>query len=353
MQFRDSNRKLRILIIGTLPPPTGGTTVSLEHLVKYLMADQDINLFMADTGGAHGQGLKGFARLAKLPFSLLNALLKADVVTYHCSDSGLSIRGIGALFLSRLFRKPFIIRKFGGNDYRLARRSRLCEYVINHSNLFLAETHQVVALAKERGVDHVRWFPTHRPFPESDATAQPFSPACRRFVYVGHVRENKGMHVLKEAARQLPNGVTIDVFGPWFDDLEKNFFDDSANISYSGALKPQDVIPTLRQYDALLFPTLCHTEGYPGSVLEAYIAGLPVISSRIGAIPEILDESVGILIEPGNPDELAKAIIRLHQDKELFQRLRANTPKKAKFLSVERWAKTFIEHCQKLASPGR
>lgn len=65
-------------------------------------------------------------------------------------------------------------------------------------------------------------------------------------------------------------------------------------------------------------------EGFPYSILEAMGAGLPVVSTRVGGIPEMIkDNENGFLANPGNPEELAEKIIALSNDKILRERLGA------------------------------
>jgi glycosyltransferase involved in cell wall biosynthesis len=66
------------------------------------------------------------------------------------------------------------------------------------------------------------------------------------------------------------------------------------------------------------------SEGMPVSVLEAMAAGLPVVAARVGGVPEqVADGVTGLLVEPGDPDELAAALARLTRDGELRRRLGA------------------------------
>jgi glycosyltransferase involved in cell wall biosynthesis len=73
----------------------------------------------------------------------------------------------------------------------------------------------------------------------------------------------------------------------------------------------------------LVLSSRCH-EFSPFSVLEAMAAGLPIVASRVGGVPEqIADGETGLLVEPGDADELAAALTRLTQDADLRARIGA------------------------------
>jgi len=76
-----------------------------------------------------------------------------------------------------------------------------------------------------------------------------------------------------------------------------------------------DVPEILAALDVFAFPSLW--EGLPLAVLEAMAAGLPVVATRVGGIPEAVEDGVtGLLVPPRDPEALAEAIITLLQDRE-------------------------------------
>ena len=73
-----------------------------------------------------------------------------------------------------------------------------------------------------------------------------------------------------------------------------------------------------------VFALASSSEGMPVSVLEAMAAGLPVVASRVGGLAEqVVEGETGVLVEPGDPEDLARALDRLVADIELRRRLGA------------------------------
>lgn len=97
----------------------------------------------------------------------------------------------------------------------------------------------------------------------------------------------------------------------------------SGRISLPGWRNADQVRDLLHSADILILPS--HHEGLPMAILEAMAAGVTVISTPVGAIPDaIIDGETGLLVTPGDPAALAGAILRLLDDVSLRRALAAN-----------------------------
>jgi glycosyltransferase involved in cell wall biosynthesis len=76
-----------------------------------------------------------------------------------------------------------------------------------------------------------------------------------------------------------------------------------------------DISDILQIMDVFVLPSL--SEGFPVVILEAMAAGIPIVASRVGGLKEVVvDRETGFLVEPGNPNELAKNIKKLLENEE-------------------------------------
>jgi glycosyltransferase involved in cell wall biosynthesis len=152
-----------------------------------------------------------------------------------------------------------------------------------------------------------------------------------RIGYVGGIAWQKGLHCLIEAVNQLPDeGVTLSIYGNLFAfpdyatklrDLAKH-----PRIRFEGAVSRQELWPALGSLDVLAVPSLWY-EGSPAIIREAFAAGVPVVASRIGALPEMVRDGVdGLLFPAGDAAALHDILRTLLDNPTQLARLRANIP---------------------------
>jgi len=168
-----------------------------------------------------------------------------------------------------------------------------------------------------------------------------YSAGARRFVFIGQVKPSKGVREILGAAGTFQNGATVDFYGELRDGIRPGEFGGAAR--YCGKVPPGEVMPTLAKYDVLLLPTYYSGEGYPGVILEAFAAGIPVIATRWQAISEIVNDENGILIEPRDPQQLAAAMQRLMYDPAQLQNLSAGALRSARRFDSALWTERFLE----------
>lgn len=138
------------------------------------------------------------------------------------------------------------------------------------------------------------------------------------------VSEVKGHAVLIDAARTVATSVEDVHFilvgdGPLRAGLEVRAREAKLEESMHFIGRRNDTAELLACGDLFLFPSLA--EGMPNAVLEAAAAGLPIVATSVGGIPEIIKNGLnGILIPPGDSRALADATLRLLRNHELSNR---------------------------------
>jgi glycosyltransferase involved in cell wall biosynthesis len=130
--------------------------------------------------------------------------------------------------------------------------------------------------------------------------------------------------------------------------------DVEAALAGSGELlgERRDVRELLAGADVFVLSSL--SEGLPLSILEAMAAGLPVVASAVGGIPElVVDGETGFLVPPGDPEALAEALRRVVADDELRRRLGAGGRERAEQLfAVEPGRRAHVALYERLLAGG-
>lgn len=113
-----------------------------------------------------------------------------------------------------------------------------------------------------------------------------------------------------------------------------------ANVTFTGFV--DNVGDYLASFDAFILPS--NREGIGSILFDAMEAGLPVIASRVGGVPDIVHEGVnGILIDPASPEQLRAAILLLRADPDLRRRLGATGRELAKGFSAAEMARKYLD----------
>lgn len=126
------------------------------------------------------------------------------------------------------------------------------------------------------------------------------------YCYVGRLSPEKGTDTLLETATRMDYPLKVIGDGPLLDTYQRKYR--QAHIQFLGRMKPENLFPIVQKARFLVLPSICY-ENNPYSVIEALCMGTPVLGSRIGGIPELIEEEMnGFLFTPGNTSELGEKI---------------------------------------------
>lgn len=144
----------------------------------------------------------------------------------------------------------------------------------------------------------------------------------RSIVYLGRLVPEKGLDILIETVRDLPVKLKIIGKGKLESKLKKYVLKEKIeNIQFLGWLGQDDLKKEVAKSMFTLLPSVWY-ENNPRSIIESFALGKPVISSKIGGIPELVkDRFNGLLFSPGSASELRKKIIWLVKNKDLRKKM--------------------------------
>jgi glycogen(starch) synthase len=182
-------------------------------------------------------------------------------------------------------------------------------------------------------------------------------PSGPRVLFVGRLVRQKGVHVLVEAARRLrTSGAQVVIVG---DGPERGRVERQAErlgvadrVHVTGFVAHDRLPDLLATADVLVLPSSYEELGTV--LVEALHAGVPTVATRVGGIPEVVDHGfTGLLVEPGDPDALAKAIDRILSDGPLAGSMRENARRRAGDYDMVRVGEQVHELYERVTEAGR
>jgi glycogen(starch) synthase len=296
-----------------------------------------------------GLPVRRFRQLYGSQAAILAPILaaRADVVHVHLGED-LAVLPVGAA-AARLHRLPLVLtvhkslrHTLAVCDLRSAVLNTLGSLIERWGEHFaeavLVITPRLYTLLLADGVDENRVHlipPGVNPSLFEGPFEDPFAGVGKPHVlFVGRLAPQKGVGTLVAAAGLLedPSAQVLLVGdGPERKALER----ESKRIGYAdrvhfmGFVAHERLPAVLAHADLLVLPSIYEELGTV--LLEAMQAGLPIVASKTGGIPDVIEDGVnGLLVPPGNPGALARAIDRLLADRDLARRLSEEARQRAK-----------------------
>lgn len=166
------------------------------------------------------------------------------------------------------------------------------------------------------------------------------------------VTEKKGIKEAVDAVKKANEilgrvAYTLDIYGQ----IEAEYADEFSTlevsfpeyVKYMGSVDFDKSVEILSNYYALLFPTKYYTEGIPGTIIDAYAAGVPVISSRWESYADIIDDNVvGKGYDFSDNESLVTLLLNAAQHPEELNNMKKSCLKKAQDYEASKVVKTIL-----------
>lgn len=234
--------------------------------------------------------------------------------------------GVAVARMARRLGLPHVVSVLGSDlnlGLRLARRKRVIVQALRSARLVFAKSRALRDLIVAQGIGAEKVAVVYngvdrsmfrfRPREEAEAVLE--ERRTRRVLFVGGLVPVKAVDVLLRAfaalTREKCDGLELVLVGAGHQEGSLRSLARRLGVygstRFLGPRDPQNVALWMNASDILCLPSL--REGVPNVVLEAFSSGCPVVASRVGGIPEVhAGESVGAMVEPGDPDRLAEAL---------------------------------------------
>jgi len=123
-------------------------------------------------------------------------------------------------------------------------------------------------------------------------------------------------------------------------------------VTFHGKVGHDAVMRLFQSATVFCYPTVA-SEGFPKVVLEALACGLPVVTTRVSILPELMSGGGGVLVEAGDPDSVAKGVAACLGDPVEYARKSQRAIETASRYSLERWTDTIGAHLERAWGPLR
>lgn len=261
------------------------------------------------------------------------------------------------LALNKIFNRKLHYVVIGGwLPNLLAKNDKLKERLKKFDGIYV-ETHSMVKALQKLGLENIKYLPNFKRLDilQDDeliyATDEPY-----KLCTFSRVTKEKGIEDAINAVKNINNNLgrivyTLDIYGQVddnyrarFEELKKAF---PNYISYKGKVNYKDSVKVLKNYFALLFPTYHKTEGIPGTIIDAYAAGLPVLASRWDSANEIIEHGLtGFIYDYEKRTRLEDLLINIAKTPDNINKMKKNCLKRARQYTPEKVVGDFITYLQ-------
>ena len=318
-----------------------GQNLSNGQTIKTKIVTEEIEKHVGKDFVERIDTVGGVKALPKLFFKCASALKKSKNVVIFPAENGLKFFVPVLNFFNKFKKRQLFYVVIGGwlPEY-LKNKKGLAKKLKKFTCVFV-ETQTMKKTLQEMGFENVEVMPNCKRLKvlnEEDLPSNYEKPY--KLCTFSRVMKEKGIEDAVNAVKAIneEKGETVfslDIYGQvdvnqkeWFEDLQKTF---PVYVSYKGVVDFDKSVEVLKEYYALLFPSLFFTEGIPGTIIDGYASGVPVIASRWESFCDVVnDGESGIGYEFGSQEELKNALEYIVTNSDTWKAMKINCLQKAK-----------------------
>ena len=321
------------------------TRILVQELEKSLSED---NVNRIDTYGWKRHPFKLFSKS-------ITAVRKSENVIFMTDEGGIKIFPWLLLGANVLFHRRLHYVVIGGWLVPFLKKHKFLAACLKKFNMIFVETRSMHAGLGELGFSNVCLMPNFKnicPVEEKQLMMTHQEPYS--FCTFSRVMKEKGIEDAVKAIESVNNKYgrtvcTLDIYGAidseqneWFENLSATF---SSAICYRGVAPYDQSVDILKNYFALLFPTSYIKEGIPGTIIDAYAAGLPVIASRWSGFVDMVDDGITGIGYPWLENERLEQIVEdVVLNPQRILDMKKNCLKKVAIYMPENGIEILLEH---------
>lgn len=330
--------KIKVLLLSPIAPPVGGIATWTKHILSYynnIKNDSNISLFHLSSSKKTGRitdkrlvyriwtgiitslnifwetknKIKEFSpNLVHFTSSASFGLFRDYIIQYLCiSNNALNIVHF------RFGRIPELSKKRNWEW-------KLISIIIQRSTRTIVIDKISYDVLISNGFNNINYLPNPIS-PEILNTINLYRDIIikkekRKIIFVGHVISKKGVYELAEACLKISN-VKLELVGPYEEKVKDDLFkiaqtrENGKWLKISGSQDIRYIIDVLISADLFCLPS--YTEGFPNVILESMACGCSIVSTNVGAIPDMLnsidpENRCGTCVEPRDVNSLISAI---------------------------------------------
>ena len=318
-----------------------GQTIKTKNLTEALKDKFGASeVLIVDTHNIKKNGISIFK-------GIINLFKQCDNIIMLPAHNGLKVFAPFLSNINRVYKRKLHYVVVGGWLAEDIKNNSILSSSLMKFDYIYVETKTMKTSLEDQGFSNIKIMPNFKKLEiltEKDMAYSVNEPY--KICTFSRVMKEKGIEDIVKAVEDINSKSNrtlfrLDIYGAvdknqieWFEELKTRF---PEYICYKGMVPYDGSVQVLKDYYALIFPTKFYTEGIPGTILDAYAAGVPVVASEWESCNDIMfDGFTGLVYDFDSYEALKKSLKYIADNVELWNSLKANCTEEAEEYTAER-----------------